>query len=414
MLRNYLLLAVKVLLRRKFYTFVSLFGIAFTLTILLVATALADHVLAATPPESRLGRMLFVSQARMSGPNWTSSGSPGYALLDRYARELPGVERFAIASELEHTISYVDDVRVVTRLKRADPAYWEILDFRFLEGGPYTTEDAAEGRFVAVINASTRRRFFGNGPALGGSIRLDDQSFRVVGVVADVGPTRLNSFAEAWVPIETIKSTAYRSSLRAGFNGILLARDRDAFPMIKAEFQRRLADAELTDPMQFDKLESSADTLIEALARDVTGNRDAAGPSLSGIFAWIALGALLFMALPAINLINLSLSRILERSSEIGVRKAFGASSRTLVAQFVVESVVLSLIGGAVGFVLAGLSLNLLNRSDLIPYAAFTLNLRIFAAGLVLSVFFGLLSGAYPAWRMSRLHPVQSIQGRAS
>lgn len=414
MLRNYLLLAVRVLLRRKFYTFVSLFGIAFTLTILLVVTALVDHVVSASPPESRMGRILVISRAKMSGPTWTSSGSPGYGLLDRYARDLPGVERFAIASELDHAISYVDDVRVLTRFKRADPAYWEIFDFNFVEGGPYTDEDAREGRFVAVINATTRRRFFNAGPALGQSIRLDDQSFLVVGVVSDVSPTRENSFAEAWAPIETIKSTTYRSALRSGFNGILLVENRDAFPVIKAEFLRRIANAELTDPVRFDKLESWADTTAESIAREMTDSYDSADPALAQLFGWIALGALLFMALPAINLVNLNLSRILERSSEIGVRKAFGASSLTLVAQFVVESVVLSLIGGLVGFVLAGGCLSLLNRSELIPYADFTLNLRVFAAGLLLSAFFGVLSGVYPAWRMSRLHPVASIQGRAS
>jgi putative ABC transport system permease protein len=308
----------------------------------------------------------------------------------------------------------VDDVRVLTRFKRADPAYWEIFDFNFLEGGPYTVEDAREGRFVAVINATTGRRFFGAGPALGQSIRLDDQSFRVVGVVADVSPTRENSFAEAWAPIETIKSTTYRSALRHGFNGILLVRDRDAFPVIKAEYLRRIANAELTDPVRFDKLESWADTIAESIAREMTGNFDSEDPALGQLFGWIALGALLFMALPAINLVNLNLSRILERSSEIGVRKAFGASSLTLVAQFVVESVVLSLIGGLVGFILAGGCLNLLNRSELIPYADFSLNLRVFAAGLLLSAIFGVLSGVYPAWRMSRLHPVASIQGRVS
>ena len=62
---------------------------------------------------------------------------------------------------------------------------------------------------------------------------------------------------------------------------------------------------------------------------------------------------LLFMLLPTLNLVNINLSRILERSSEIGVRKAFGASSRTLVGQFVVENLVLTLIGAAVGLVLS-------------------------------------------------------------
>src|SRR6185295_5800355 len=125
MLKNYLKLAIKVLLRRKFYTAVSLFGVAFTLTILLVAAALFDHVLSAAPPESNLGRMLLITRARLSGPGVSTGGAPGYALLERYARGLPGVERFSIASESQPAVSYLDGVKIVTRLKRTDAAYWE-------------------------------------------------------------------------------------------------------------------------------------------------------------------------------------------------------------------------------------------------------------------------------------------------
>jgi putative ABC transport system permease protein len=117
------------------------------------------------------------------------------------------------------------------------------------------------------------------------------------------------------------------------------------------------------------------------------------------------------MALPAINLVNLNVSRIMERASEIGVRKAFGASSRTLVVQFVVENLALTIIGGLIGFLLAGFALSAINESGTIPYANLTLNTRIFAWGIGLSVVFGLLSGVYPAWRMSRVHPVVALKG---
>jgi putative ABC transport system permease protein len=125
----------------------------------------------------------------------------------------------------------------------------------------------------------------------------------------------------------------------------------------------------------------------------------------------LAGAALMFMALPAINLINLNVSRIMERASEIGVRKAFGASSRTLVVQFVVENLALTVIGGLLGFLLAGFVLQSINQSGLIPYAELTLNMRIFLWGIALAVVFGLLSGVYPAWRMSRVHPVVALKG---
>jgi putative ABC transport system permease protein len=119
----------------------------------------------------------------------------------------------------------------------------------------------------------------------------------------------------------------------------------------------------------------------------------------------------LFMLLPAINLINLNVSRIMERASEIGVRKAFGASSWMLVGQFIVENVFLTLIGGMIGFVLSQLVLRSITNSGLIPYADLNLNYRIFIYGLLTAIFFGLFSGVYPAWKMSRLHPVEALRG---
>ena len=121
----------------------------------------------------------------------------------------------------------------------------------------------------------------------------------------------------------------------------------------------------------------------------------------------------LFMTLPAVNLVNINLSRILERSSEIGARRAFGASSRTLIVQFLVENIVLCLVGGMIGFVLASGVLHVISGSGLIPYAVFHVNARVFGYGLLLALVFAALSGAYPAWRMARLHPVDALRRSA-
>ncbi|MBI2503923.1 MAG: FtsX-like permease family protein [Candidatus Latescibacteria bacterium] len=121
--------------------------------------------------------------------------------------------------------------------------------------------------------------------------------------------------------------------------------------------------------------------------------------------------AMLFMSLPALNLINLNLSRILERASEIGVRKAFGASSHSLVVQFAVENLLLTLIGGVLGFALSYLVLYTLAQGFNDFQFSFGMGLRVFALGLLATVFFGVFSGGYPAWRMSRLQPAQALRG---
>ena len=415
MLTNYFKVAIKVLLRRKFYTFVSLFGIAFTLLILNLVVALMDHTLAPMQPESELSRILTIEDAMKFGDSSSSSSAAGFKLLDQYARNLPGVEVFAVTTQADAVAAYVDGEKVQPLMRRTDAALWEILDHEFVEGAPYTSDDVDNGSFYAVINETTRKRFFGDRTAVGESIRLNDQTFTVIGVVKDVPIVRTLAFSEVWVPLTTAKSTSYRNELLGNMVGVLLAGSRADFPGIREELASRLSRAQMPDPETYHTLEAGAFTRYEHIAREFFGKHDPTSPAGTGRMT-LTLGilALLFMALPALNLINLNLSRILERASEIGVRKAFGASSITLVGQFLVESVILTLLGSLFGLALSATALALIGNADLIPYAHLSLNVKIFVYGIGLALVFAFVSGAYPAWRMSRLHPVEALHGRSA
>lgn len=409
MLRSYLLLALKVLARRKAFTAISLFGITFTLVVLTVASALLDHVFAAFPPEVNQERTLSVLHMRMKGEHGGYHGPLGYGLLDRYARGLPGVERMSIFSHPQTADSYVSGRRISSAVKRTDAEFWRILSFRFVEGGPFGEPEVAAGRRVAVVNETTRRRFFGDGPAVGRTLELAGSHFRVMGVVEDVPLLRLVPFSDVWIPVTAGRSDAYRQGLQGEFAAIFLARDRGSFATIKDEFRSRMKRVDTTG-YEFPTIVALPETPFEGAARIVTA-RDEEESHPGRLLALIAGVALLFMSLPAVNLVNLSLSRILERAGEIGVRKAFGASSRALVGQFVVENVVLALLGGVLAFVASHLVLAGINASDVIPYARLALNPRVFLYGLLSSLVLGLVSGVYPAWRMSRLHPVEALRG---
>jgi putative ABC transport system permease protein len=263
---------------------------------------------------------------------------------------------------------------------------------------------------VAVINESTRRRFFDGAAALGRSLEVDGQTFRVVGVVPDVSFMRQVAFADVWVPIGSARSSAFRREMIGNFTGLFLARSTADFPRIRDGFADRLRQVQLPEPDS--QLHGGADTLFESVSRQLFSQRlDDRHPAL--LWLLIAGLSLLFMTLPALNLVNINLSRILERVSEIGVRRAFGAPRRALLLQFLVENVVLTLFGSVIGLLLAAGALAALNRSGVVPYSDFTINLRVFAWAVGLSLVFAFVSGVLPAWRMSRLDPVTALRGRS-
>lgn len=226
--------------------------------------------------------------------------------------------------------------------------------------------------------------------------------------MANVPIYREIPFSDIWVPISTITDAEYKQEMLGDFVGLILAHDAADFPRIKEEFASRMKTVELSSS-EYNKFESEPGTEFDEAARDLLGN--SGGHERAELIGVMVLATFLFMLLPTVNLVNINVSRIIERASEIGVRKSFGASSATLVGQFLVENILLTFIGGVIGFLLSILILQLLTNSGQIQYADFHLNIRIFFYAFVSILFFGIVSGVYPAWKMARMHPVNALKG---
>ncbi|KUG08103.1 ABC transporter permease [Solirubrum puertoriconensis] len=413
MLLSYLKLAWKVLLRRKFFTFISLFGIAFTLMVLLVVVALFDHTVGAHYPESRLDRMTFAQFLHVrykDGGNMNTP--PSYYVLDKYVRTLRTPEKVSIASNFHATPSYVGNRKLDLDLRYTDAAFWQIMDFNFTQGKPFLEADVKAGSRVAVINRSTARQYFGTeAGVVGRTIVVNQTSFRVQGVVEDVPAMRFSSYADVWVPLSTSPDDLQRVQLQGDYLAIILAKSEADVPAVQAEFEQAMKRVPLPDPKNMEYLDLHADRLIASISRQLMSPlTEYKSDGLELLYPILAGLALLFMILPALNLVNINVSRIMERSSEIGVRKAFGATGGKLVSQFLVENIFLTLIGGILGLLLAYVTLQIISGSQLLAYAQFEMNWRIFSWALLVTVFFGVLSGVYPAFKMSRLQPVQALK----
>ncbi|WP_332848397.1 ABC transporter permease [Massilia sp. S19_KUP03_FR1] len=413
MLRNYLLTAWKVFMRRKLFTTINLACIVLTLVILMVITAMLESAFYPAGVEGKSDRFLQVMTIHMEGRDKGSmSQSPlGFKLIDQYLKPLAGVERVAALTSADPVSVYQGERVSTLDMRRTDADYWKVLDFTVLAGRLTTAQDDIDARQVAVINRSSAKKLFGGLPAaaIGQKIDVGGQSFEIVGVVENA--LHLNAYGDLWAPISTFPSSGYRQQLTGSFSALILAHKASDLARIRREVARIASGVVTDDPAKWKTVKFWADSKLDLFARSTVGSEKTADPGATELLAILCAAMVLFMLLPALNLVNLNTGRILERQTEIGVRKAFGATSATLAGQLIVENILLCLAGGLIALGVTAGVLAWIEAAALIPYLKIEMDWAVFGYGLVLATVFGLLSGVLPAWKMSRLDPVHALKG---
>lgn len=329
-----------------------------------------------------------------------------YYFLEHYVSTIKTIDKMAISSGQKSSNAYINNKKLVIAYKYTNADYWNVLNYKFLEGRPYGDQEIKNAERVAVISKETKEAYFGDVKSvIGQYISADNINYRVIGVVENVSGSFQNYTGDMYIPY-TLSNDSKETGLLGAYNAILLARSEEDIPKMKKEFAQMMKKVPI--PPDFDKIYCNADGFKTSITRRLAGNSTDDG--LTKVFTVGSLFVLLFLLLPTINLVNINITRILERSSEIGVRKAFGASSKTLVYQFVVENLILTFIGGIIGVFLSVLVIYLINASDYISNFNLTMNFTVLFLSLLSCVLFGLISGVYPAWRMSKLNIVKALK----
>lgn len=413
MLSNYIKIAWKVLLRHPFYTFITLFGISLTLTVLMVITSFLDHLFGAHYPETKRNKTLYIGMVIQTDSARTSisSGPATFSFLNKYAKSLKTPEKVTIFSNFSFSNTYVNGKRIKLNTKYTDAEFWGVTDFQFLEGKPYNDQNIRNGDHVAVITDALKNQYFEKGDenVVGKNIEIESVNYKVIGVVKGSPPTRVYTYSDIYFPYTAPKSNYENKGIRGRYIALLLGKKESDLDEIESEFDSgiaRIPKSEIGDVKKFPVLIIKADRyfdhFLNSLARDETQK--------IFFYAIVGLVLLMLMGLPAINLVNVNVSRILERASEIGVRKAFGAPSKALLWQFIIENVFITLIGGVFALIFSFAIVQMINASGWIAYADLTINFTVFLISILVCLFFGLLSGVLPAFRMSKLKIVDALK----
>jgi len=407
MLKNYLKIAIAVLRRRKFFTFISLFGISFTLTILMVLTAFIDKVIGDNYPDKKRDRLLYINRIEQKGKDDMTSGPLSYYFLSHYTGMMKTPVKVAISSGFSGTNTYVNNKKIAVNYKYTNADYWDVMDYDFTEGKPFNKQQVDNADHVAIISEDMKKQYFGDaGPVVGKYIEADNVNYRVLGVVKNVPLTSYMFFSDIYLPYTVSKADYKGKGYGGGYMGVLMGASKDDVPKMQAEYENLMKRVPV-ESKNYQHLYSHANTFVRSYVD--TGNEDSSGVFI--VITAISIFVFIFMLLPTLNLVNINITRIMERSSEIGVRKAFGASSQTLVYQFIVENLILTLLGGIIGTLLSAIALCGINSVNPIANLQLSINFTVLFIALLVCLVFGFLSGVYPAWRMSKLNVVTALKG---
>lgn len=411
MLKNYLLMASKVYWRRKMFTAINLMCIVLTLVVLLVVTAVMEHSFAPSGVDVNRDRIVQVDSYLKLSKNYLEINGLGFKLIDQYLKTAKHAEKVSALTRPIPVAVYQDNRVEKLSMVFTDEIFWDIYGYRLKEGRFYTKEDVDQGRFLIVLNTRIAHKLFGEQAAFGKKMNVRGYQYEVVGVVDDL--LGANGEAKMWAPLTTAPTSSYSKGLEGDFSAVLLAKSSSAVPLLKQEILEQGRNIKEEDPIKWPKTLLFANTRFDRFARGFSSDFRSEDSGAEQVFASIVALMFIFMLLPALNLVNLNLGRMMERSVEIGVRKAFGASRFELVAQFLVENVALSLIACVISLIVTEGFLMWINSTGIVPDLKLSVNASVFGYGVLMTIIFGIVSGVLPAWRMAKLDPVFALKGNA-
>ncbi|MGH7246217.1 MAG: ABC transporter permease [Candidatus Levyibacteriota bacterium] len=283
-----------------------------------------------------------------------------------------------------------------TSIIGATPAYMSVHNVTMQSGAFLTKQDVDGIRAVAVVGPQVVTDLFNGNDPTGQTIRINKIPFTVLGITASKGGSGFgNQDDTIFIPLSTaqkeIFGVDYLSSiaLSAKTSDLTTAAENEVGYLL-------LARHKLTNPATADfSMFSQADIL--GAASQVTGTFTAL---LSGIAA-------ISLLVGGIGIMNIMLVTVIERTREIGLRKALGAKDSLVVAQFLIESILLTLAGGLLGMLL-GITLSFIISS--LIHLPFTISLTSVFLAIVVSGGIGILFGWYPAKKASDLSPIEALR----
>ena len=286
-----------------------------------------------------------------------------------------------------------------TMLQGSTAEVAQVTDLTFLQGRMYTDQEDQRGSHVCILAHDTWEELFGDQNAIGKEVNIETGMYTVIGVLdkrkQPFGGGKNQADNMAYFPLTTFHN--------------LHPEDKDMWVSVKYDDPKNksLVEEEIRERLR----------IMRKVRVDKPDDFEIFGPdSLSKLWGQLTGGLVLFMIavssvglmVGGVGVMNIMLVSVTERTREIGVRKAIGATKRTILTQFTTEAVTLCAVGGIVG-ILVGAVITYIVYFLPIGLPA-TLSSTWVLIGFTVSCAIGLLFGIYPAWKAANLDPIEALR----
>lgn len=276
------------------------------------------------------------------------------------------------------------------------PEYQTVRNVSLQEGSFFTEKDLLQKERICILGFTVYENLFGNQPALGKTIKINGINFTVKGILEPKGQMAMfNQDDQVFIPLSTAQKRLLGIDFLSNIN--IQAKSELQIDQAALEIEKLLRKRH--------KLQGYEENDFNVRTQlDILATREETSRTFSLLLAGIALVSLL---VGGIGIMNIMLVSVTERTREIGIRMAIGARRRDILSQFLIEALVLSVLGGVLGILLGVLGSVILSK-------AANWNTLIAPSSILIAFFFsalvGIFFGLYPARKASGLDPIEALR----
>ncbi|MCD8232485.1 MAG: ABC transporter permease [Clostridiales bacterium] len=312
--------------------------------------------------------------------------------------EEEGVGEIAPSASTSSTAKYSSTSESIT-VYGTTPSYYNVEELNLLLGRFLLTTDVDDNNYVCVINETTATDLVGYLDCVGQEISIDGMKFTIIGVLEDSDSSLTVAFSSgsmvAYIPYTTLLRLS--SSVSTDITEFYVsAADEEDISTAETAITELLME-------RFDEDEDAFSVSSQSILGDTLN-------SITTILTYLLGGiAAISLLVGGIGIMNIMLVTVTERTREIGIRKAIGATRGVILRQFLIEAVVICMIGCSIGIFLSWLILELVSIVTASMGLTFGMNASVVVVSIVFCFIIGVVFGLYPANKAAKIKPIDSL-----